>query len=88
MANQTAVATVQYKSFSTFVSAGPGDSKLMFRLIHFWEACNNSKGGILIGTKYVTVDFFNDHHPHRLSHVPFSHYILRVPCWRVLPKIQ
>ncbi|CAN6929297.1 unnamed protein product [Brassica oleracea var. botrytis] len=53
MANQTAVATVQYKSFSTFVSAGPGDSKLMFRLIHFWEACNNSKGGILIGTKMV-----------------------------------
>ncbi|KAL0681986.1 hypothetical protein Bca4012_048833 [Brassica carinata] len=53
MANQTAVATVQYKPFSTFVSAGPGDSKLMFRLIHFWEACNNSKGGILIGTKMV-----------------------------------
>ncbi|WZZ20004.1 hypothetical protein YC2023_121391 [Brassica napus] len=37
MANQTAVATVQYKLFSTFVSAGPGDSKLMFRLIHFWK---------------------------------------------------
>ncbi|CAN7087617.1 unnamed protein product [Brassica oleracea var. botrytis] len=53
MANQTAVATLQYKSFSTFVSAGPGDSKLMFRLIHFWEACNNSKGDILIGTKMV-----------------------------------
>ncbi|CAN6938162.1 unnamed protein product [Brassica oleracea] len=53
MANQTAVATLQYKSFSTFVSAGSGDSKLMFRLIHFWEACNNSKGGILIGTKMV-----------------------------------
>ncbi|CAF2075280.1 BnaC01g27540D [Brassica napus] len=53
MANQTAVATVQYKPFSTFVSAGPGDSKLMFRLIHFWEACNNSKGGILIETKMV-----------------------------------
>ncbi|CAN6935534.1 unnamed protein product [Brassica oleracea] len=30
----------------------------MFRLIHFWEACNNSKGGILIGTKYVTIDFY------------------------------
>ncbi|KAG5415268.1 hypothetical protein IGI04_002835 [Brassica rapa subsp. trilocularis] len=30
-----------------------GDSKLMFRLIHFWEACNNSKGSILIGTKMV-----------------------------------
>ncbi|CAN6917333.1 unnamed protein product [Brassica oleracea] len=54
MANQTAVATVQYKPFSPFVSAGPGDSKLMFMLIHFWEACNNSKGGILIETKYVT----------------------------------
>uniref|UniRef100_A0A0D3C1N4 Uncharacterized protein n=1 Tax=Brassica oleracea var. oleracea TaxID=109376 RepID=A0A0D3C1N4_BRAOL len=53
MANQTAVATVQYKPFSTFVSAGPGDSKLMFRLIHFWEACNNFKGSILIGTKMV-----------------------------------
>ncbi|KAF3583275.1 hypothetical protein F2Q69_00030608 [Brassica cretica] len=53
MANQTAVATVQYKPFSTFVSAGPGDSKLMFRLIHFWEACNNSKRGILIRTKMV-----------------------------------
>ncbi|WZZ52071.1 hypothetical protein YC2023_052178 [Brassica napus] len=60
----------------------------MFRLIYFWEACNNSKGDILIETKYVTVDFFNDHHPHRLSHVLLSHYILRVPCWRVLPKIQ
>ncbi|KAH0892892.1 hypothetical protein HID58_055321 [Brassica napus] len=24
-----------------------------------------SKGGILIGTKYVTVDFFNHHHPQR-----------------------
>ncbi|KAF2570509.1 hypothetical protein F2Q70_00004946 [Brassica cretica] len=47
------VATVQYKPFSTFVSAGPGDSKLMFRVIHFLEACNNSKGGILIGTKMV-----------------------------------
>ncbi|CAN6924241.1 unnamed protein product [Brassica oleracea] len=55
MANQTAVATVQYKPFSTFVSAGPGDSKLMFRLIHFWEACNNSKGGILIETKYMVI---------------------------------
>ncbi|KAF3556528.1 hypothetical protein F2Q69_00014497 [Brassica cretica] len=86
MANQTAVATVQYKPFSTFVSAGPRDSKLMFRLIHFWEACNNTKGGILIGTKSVTVDFFNDHHPHRLSHVPFSHYILRVPCWMVISQ--
>ncbi|WZZ60938.1 hypothetical protein YC2023_061045 [Brassica napus] len=43
---------------------------------------------ILIGTKYVTVDFFSDHHPHRLSHVPFSHNILRVPSWRVLPKTQ
>ncbi|CAN6832135.1 unnamed protein product [Brassica oleracea] len=53
MANQTAVVTVQYKPFSTFVSAGSGDSKLMFRLIHFWEACNNSKGGILIETKYM-----------------------------------
>ncbi|KAL0788947.1 hypothetical protein Bca101_005193 [Brassica carinata] len=48
-----AVATVQYKPCSTFVSAGPGDSKLMFRLIHFLEACNNSKGGILIGTKMI-----------------------------------
>ena len=50
------------KPFSTFVSPGPGDSKLMFRLIHFWETSINSKGGILIGTKYVTVDFFNHHH--------------------------
>ncbi|KAH0901712.1 LOW QUALITY PROTEIN: hypothetical protein HID58_041215 [Brassica napus] len=33
--------------------SGPGDSKLMFRLIHFWETCNNSKVGILIGTKMV-----------------------------------
>uniref|UniRef100_A0A0D3E6C1 Uncharacterized protein n=1 Tax=Brassica oleracea var. oleracea TaxID=109376 RepID=A0A0D3E6C1_BRAOL len=53
MANQTAVTTVQYKPFSTFVSAGPGESKLMFRQIHFCEACNNSKGGILIGTTMV-----------------------------------
>ncbi|CAN6829154.1 unnamed protein product [Brassica oleracea] len=25
----------------------------MFRLIYFWEACNNSKGDILIETKMV-----------------------------------
>ncbi|KAG2248219.1 hypothetical protein Bca52824_087847 [Brassica carinata] len=88
MANQTAVATVQYKPFSTFVSAGPGDSKLMFRLIHFWEACNNSKGGILIGTKYVTVDFFNDHHPHRLSHVPFPTTFLEFPAGKFYRKFS
>uniref|UniRef100_A0A0D3CH78 Uncharacterized protein n=1 Tax=Brassica oleracea var. oleracea TaxID=109376 RepID=A0A0D3CH78_BRAOL len=29
MANQTAVATVQYMPFSTFVSAGPRDSKMI-----------------------------------------------------------
>ncbi|KAH0900008.1 hypothetical protein HID58_049576 [Brassica napus] len=51
------------KPFSTFSSPGPGDSKLMFRLIHFWETSINSKGAILIGTKYVTVGFFNHHHP-------------------------
>ncbi|KAF3599751.1 hypothetical protein F2Q69_00036470 [Brassica cretica] len=88
MANQTAVATVQYKPFSTFVSAGPGDSKLMFRLIHFWEACNNSKGGILIETKYVTVDFFNDHHPHRLSHIPFSTTFLEFPTGEFYQKFS
>ncbi|KAL0668399.1 hypothetical protein Bca4012_031103 [Brassica carinata] len=59
MANQTTVATMQYKPFSTFVSAGPRDSKLMFRLIHFWEACNNSKGDILIGTKsFLAGEFY------------------------------
>ncbi|KAH0913787.1 hypothetical protein HID58_028233, partial [Brassica napus] len=51
------------KPFSTFVSPRPEDSKLMFRLINFWETSINSKRGILIGTKYVIVDFFNHHHP-------------------------
>ncbi|KAF3596327.1 hypothetical protein DY000_02020591 [Brassica cretica] len=73
MANQTAVATVQYKPFSTFVSAGPVDSKLMFRLIHFWEACNNSKGGILIGTKSRNLRADSLAKEARNSGVLFSH---------------
>ncbi|KAH0906281.1 hypothetical protein HID58_038108 [Brassica napus] len=58
MANQTAVTTTQAPSLLFFskVSLGPGDSQLLFKLIHFWEARNNSKGGILLGFEMLMID--------------------------------
>ncbi|CAH8356901.1 unnamed protein product, partial [Eruca vesicaria subsp. sativa] len=58
MENQTAVTTAQAPSPRLFsqVSARPGDSKLIFRLIHFWEARNNSNEGILLGFDMLIID--------------------------------
>ncbi|KAF3604571.1 hypothetical protein F2Q69_00037435 [Brassica cretica] len=58
MVNQTSVTIAQAPSplFFTQVSAGPGDSKLQFRLIHFWEARKHAKGGILIGIEMLMID--------------------------------
>ncbi|KAH0884986.1 hypothetical protein HID58_061082 [Brassica napus] len=40
------------------VSPGPGDSKLQFRLVHFWEARKNAKerGSILVGIEMLMID--------------------------------
>ncbi|CAH8300914.1 unnamed protein product, partial [Eruca vesicaria subsp. sativa] len=59
MANQTAVTTGQAPSLCLFsqVSARPGDSKLIFRIIHLWEARNNSNEGILLGFGTVAQGF-------------------------------
>ncbi|CAN6988104.1 unnamed protein product [Brassica rapa subsp. trilocularis] len=58
MVNQTSVTIAQAPSplFFTQVSAGPGDSKLQFRLIHFWEARKHAKGGILIGIEMLMIN--------------------------------
>ncbi|KAL0877347.1 hypothetical protein Bca101_027052 [Brassica carinata] len=60
MAKQTEVITWQAPSRLLFsrVSPGPADSKLQFRLIHFWEARKNLKGGgsILIGIEMLMID--------------------------------
>ncbi|CAN7084289.1 unnamed protein product [Brassica oleracea var. botrytis] len=58
MANQTADTTVHASPpfFFRHVSEGPGDSKLLFKLIYFWEARNNLKGGILIGLELQMID--------------------------------
>ncbi|WZZ65328.1 hypothetical protein YC2023_076698 [Brassica napus] len=58
MANQTADTTVHASPpfFFRHVSEGPGDSKLLFKLIYFLEARNNLKGGILIGLELQMID--------------------------------
>ncbi|KAH0882113.1 hypothetical protein HID58_058209 [Brassica napus] len=58
MANQTAVTTTQARSplFFSKVSPAPGDSQLLFKLNPFWEARNNSKGGILLGAEMLMID--------------------------------
>ncbi|KAG2312600.1 hypothetical protein Bca4012_027158 [Brassica carinata] len=60
MAKQTEVITWQAPSRLLFsrVSPGPADSKLQFRLIHFWEARKNLKGGgsILNGIEMLMID--------------------------------
>ncbi|KAH0879646.1 LOW QUALITY PROTEIN: hypothetical protein HID58_067040 [Brassica napus] len=38
------------------VSSGPGDFQLLFKLIYFWKAHNNSKGGILLGLEMLMMD--------------------------------
>ncbi|KAH0878028.1 LOW QUALITY PROTEIN: hypothetical protein HID58_065465 [Brassica napus] len=38
------------------VSSGAGDSQLLFKLIYFWKARNNSKGGILLGLEMLMMD--------------------------------
>ncbi|CAN7080270.1 unnamed protein product [Brassica oleracea var. botrytis] len=58
MANQTTVTTTQVHSplFFSKVSSGPGDSELLFKLIYFWKARNNSKGGILLDLEMLMID--------------------------------
>ncbi|CAN6930230.1 unnamed protein product, partial [Brassica oleracea] len=58
MANQTAVTTTQVHSplFFSKVSSGPGDSQLLFKLIYFWKAGTNFKGGILLGLEMLMID--------------------------------
>ncbi|KAG2271537.1 hypothetical protein Bca52824_066092 [Brassica carinata] len=43
------------------VSPGPDDSTLKFRLLHFWEARKNVKGGpgILLGIEMLMIDVEN-----------------------------
>ncbi|CAN6801921.1 unnamed protein product [Brassica oleracea] len=40
------------------VSPGPSDSTLQFRLLHFWDARKNVKGGpgILLGIEMLMID--------------------------------
>ncbi|KAH0891847.1 LOW QUALITY PROTEIN: hypothetical protein HID58_054276, partial [Brassica napus] len=38
------------------VSSGPGDSQLLFKLIYFKKARNNSKGDILFGLEMLMID--------------------------------
>ncbi|KAF3500775.1 hypothetical protein F2Q69_00042754 [Brassica cretica] len=60
MAKRTAILTGEASSPLLFrhVSPGPGDSTLQFRLIHFWEACKNVKGGpcIILGIEMLMID--------------------------------
>ncbi|CAN7109931.1 unnamed protein product, partial [Brassica rapa subsp. narinosa] len=58
MENQTAFTTTQVHSplFFSKVSSRPGDSQLLFKLIYFWKARNNSKGGILFGLEMLMID--------------------------------
>ncbi|CAN7077150.1 unnamed protein product [Brassica oleracea var. botrytis] len=60
MAKRTAILTGEASSPLLFrhVSPGPGDSTLQFRLIHFWEARKNVKGGpgIILGIEMLMID--------------------------------
>ncbi|CAN6892875.1 unnamed protein product [Brassica oleracea] len=60
MAKNTAILTGEASSPLLFrhVSPGPGDSTLQFRLLHFWEARKNVKGGpdILLGIEMRMID--------------------------------
>ncbi|KAG5409689.1 hypothetical protein IGI04_006008 [Brassica rapa subsp. trilocularis] len=40
------------------VSPGPGDSTMQFRLLHFWDARKNVKGGpgIILGIELLLID--------------------------------
>ncbi|XP_013606514.1 PREDICTED: uncharacterized protein LOC106313288 isoform X1 [Brassica oleracea var. oleracea] len=60
MAKKTAILTGDVSSPLLFrhVSPGPGDSTMQFRLIHFWEARKNVKGGpgIFLGIEMLMID--------------------------------
>ncbi|CAF1708933.1 unnamed protein product [Brassica napus] len=60
MAKTTAIRTGEASPPLLFrhVSPGPGDSTLQFRLLHFWEARKNVKGGpgILLGIEMLMID--------------------------------
>ncbi|KAF2538198.1 hypothetical protein F2Q68_00021042 [Brassica cretica] len=60
MANKIAILAGEASSPLLFrhVSPGPRDSTLQFRLIHFWEARKNVKGGpgILLGIEMLMID--------------------------------
>ncbi|KAG5391111.1 hypothetical protein IGI04_032652, partial [Brassica rapa subsp. trilocularis] len=73
MVNQTSVTIAQAPSplFFTQVSAEPGDSKLQFRLIHFWEARKHAKGGILIGIEMLMIN--EQRQQYELSHHTFTY---------------
>uniref|UniRef100_M4DB51 Replication factor A C-terminal domain-containing protein n=1 Tax=Brassica campestris TaxID=3711 RepID=M4DB51_BRACM len=60
MAKTTAIRTGEASPplLSRHVSQGPADSTLKFRLLHFWEARKNVKGGpgILLGIELLMID--------------------------------
>ncbi|XP_013607648.1 PREDICTED: uncharacterized protein LOC106314295 [Brassica oleracea var. oleracea] len=60
MAKTTAIRTGKASPPLLFrhISPGPGDSTLQFRLLHFWEARKNVKGGpgILLGIEMLMID--------------------------------
>ncbi|CAF2106286.1 unnamed protein product [Brassica napus] len=60
MAKETAIRTGEASPPLLFrhVSPGPGDSTMQFRLLHFWDARKNVKGGpgILLGIEMLMID--------------------------------
>uniref|UniRef100_A0A0D3A1D5 Replication factor A C-terminal domain-containing protein n=1 Tax=Brassica oleracea var. oleracea TaxID=109376 RepID=A0A0D3A1D5_BRAOL len=60
MSKETAIRTSESSHPLLFrqVSPGPGDSTMQFRLLHFWDAHKNVKGGpwILLGIEMLMID--------------------------------
>ncbi|KAF3602697.1 hypothetical protein F2Q69_00032750 [Brassica cretica] len=60
MSKETAIRTSESSPPLLFrqVSPGPGDSTMQFRLLHFWDAHKNVKGGpwILLGIEMLMID--------------------------------
>ncbi|CAF2039689.1 unnamed protein product [Brassica napus] len=60
MSKETAIRTGESSPPLLFrqVSPGPGDSTLQFRLLHFWDARKNVKGGpgIILGIEMLMID--------------------------------
>ncbi|KAF3542557.1 hypothetical protein DY000_02004900 [Brassica cretica] len=60
MAKKTVILTGEASSPLLFrhVTPGSGDSTLQFRLIHFWDARKNVKGGpaIILGIELLMID--------------------------------